>query len=66
MLTNDSMTEDEKKQAEEERKKAEEAAKLRVEDYQLAYAIDILKGFSAISVEQAPTEAAPAEKAPAN
>ena len=67
VLTNDSMTEDEKKQAEEERKKAEEAAKLRVEDYQLAYAIDILKGFSAISVEQAPAaEAAPAEKAPAN
>ncbi|WP_343080573.1 S41 family peptidase [Ostreiculturibacter nitratireducens] len=47
-LTNDSMTEDEKRQAEEEQARAEEAAKLREEDYQLAYAIDILKGLSAI------------------
>jgi carboxyl-terminal processing protease len=51
-LSNDSMTEDERKQAEEEQKKAEEAAKLREEDYQLAYAIDILKGFSALETEQ--------------
>jgi carboxyl-terminal processing protease len=50
-LDNDSMTEDERKQAEEELKKAEESAKLRDEDYQLAYAIDILKGYSAISAE---------------
>ncbi|ARE41257.1 Carboxyl-terminal protease [Rhodovulum sp. P5] len=47
-LNNDSMTEDERKQAEEELKKAEDAAKLREEDYQLAYAIDILKGFAAL------------------
>ncbi|SIO50567.1 carboxyl-terminal processing protease [Rhodovulum sp. ES.010] len=47
-LDNDSMTEDEQKQAEEELRKAEEAAQLREEDYQLAYAIDILKGFSAL------------------
>jgi carboxyl-terminal processing protease len=47
-LGNDSMTEDERKQAEEELKKAEEAASLRKEDYQLAYAIDILKGLSAL------------------
>ncbi|MCE5974171.1 S41 family peptidase [Sinirhodobacter sp. WL0062] len=58
VLSNDSMTEDEKRQAEEELKKAEEAAKLRLEDYQLAYAIDILKGLSAMA------PAAPA--APAN
>ncbi len=48
-ITNDSMTEDEKRVLEEEQQKAEEAAKLRDEDYQLAYAIDILKGLSAIS-----------------
>ncbi len=47
-LTNDSMTEDEKRLAEEEQARAEEAAKLREEDYQLAYALDILKGLSAI------------------
>ena len=46
VLSNDSMTEDEKKQAEEERSKAEEAAKLRLEDFQLAYAIDIIKGLA--------------------
>ncbi|WP_415184496.1 S41 family peptidase [Phaeovulum sp.] len=48
-LSNDSMSEDEKAQAEAERTKAEEAAKLRLDDYQLAYAIDILKGLSVIS-----------------
>lgn len=48
-LSNDSMTEDEKAQAEAERAKAEEAAKLRVDDYQLAYAIDILKGLSVMA-----------------
>jgi carboxyl-terminal processing protease len=47
-ITNDSMTEDERKTALEEQKKAEDSAKLRVDDYQLAYAIDILKGLSAI------------------
>ncbi|MCV2863408.1 S41 family peptidase [Albidovulum sediminicola] len=48
-LTNDSVTEDEKRVLEEEQARAEEAAKLRQEDYQLAYAIDILKGLSAIA-----------------
>ena len=47
-ITNDSMTEDEKKLYQEEQTKAEEAAKLRDEDYQLAYAVDILKGLSTI------------------
>ncbi len=51
IISNDSMTEDEKKLLEEERALAEEAAKLRDEDYQLAYAVDILKGLSAISVK---------------
>lgn len=48
VLTNDSMTEDERKVLEEERARAEEAARLRDEDYQLAYAVDILKGLAAI------------------
>ncbi|MCB2109596.1 MAG: S41 family peptidase [Defluviimonas sp.] len=48
-ISNDSMTDDEKRVLQDEQKKAEEAAKLREEDYQLAYAIDILKGLSAIA-----------------
>jgi carboxyl-terminal processing protease len=47
-LSNDSLSEDEIRQIEEDREKAEAAAKLREDDYQLAYAIDILKGLSAI------------------
>ncbi|KKL55193.1 hypothetical protein LCGC14_2257850, partial [marine sediment metagenome] len=47
-ITNDSMSEDEKRIILEEQEKAEEAAKLRDEDYQLAYAIDILKGLTAL------------------
>lgn len=47
-ITNDSMTEEERQLLEEERARAEESAKLRDEDYQLAYAVDILKGLSAI------------------
>jgi carboxyl-terminal processing protease len=48
-LNNDSLTEDEKNQILKEQAAAEEAAKLRDEDYQLAYAIDILKGLSALA-----------------
>lgn len=47
-LNNDSLSEDEIKQIEADREKAEKAADLRIEDYQLAYAIDILKGLSAL------------------
>lgn len=47
-LNNDSLSEDEIKLIEADRAKAEAAAALREEDYQLAYAIDILKGLSAI------------------
>ncbi|MEP2642534.1 S41 family peptidase [Roseobacter sp.] len=47
-LNNDSLSEDEIKQIEADRDKAEAAAALREEDYQLAYAIDILKGLSAL------------------
>ena len=45
-LNNDSLSEDEIRQIEEDREKAEKAAELRELDYQLAYAIDILKGLS--------------------
>jgi carboxyl-terminal processing protease len=47
-LNNDSLSEDEIKQIEADRAKAEAAAALREEDYQLAYAIDILKGLTAL------------------
>lgn len=67
ILSNDSMTEDEKKQAEEERAKAEEAAKLRLQDFQLAYAIDIIKGMKVMAQDtdaDPATPAAPADAAP--
>ena len=48
-LGNDSLTEDEKKQLETERKVQEQVAKLRDEDYQLAYALDVLRGLSVLS-----------------
>jgi carboxyl-terminal processing protease len=48
-ITNDSMTEDERKLLEDERARTEEAAKLRDEDYQLAYAVDILRGLNAVA-----------------
>ena len=51
-LNNDSISSDERVLLEEEEKKAEDAAKLRDEDYQLAYALDILKGLSALSYEK--------------
>jgi len=51
-LNNDSLSEDEIRQIEEDRTKAEQAAELREEDYQLAYAIDILTGLNALG----PTE----------
>jgi carboxyl-terminal processing protease len=48
-LENDSLSEDERRQIEEDRTRAEDAAELREDDYQLAYAIDILTGLSALS-----------------
>lgn len=47
-LNNDAITDEERKQMEEEAQQVEATAKLRDEDYQLAYAVDILKGLSAI------------------
>lgn len=52
-LENDSLTDDEKKILEEDRKHQEETARLRAEDYQLSYAIDILRGMSYLSAENA-------------
>jgi carboxyl-terminal processing protease len=51
-LNNDSLTEDERKKILEEQAAADEASKLRDEDYQLAYAIDILKGLSALAPQK--------------
>lgn len=47
-LGNDSLSEDEIEQIEADRLRAEDAAALREEDYQLAYAIDILKGLGVL------------------
>ncbi|KIN75346.1 Carboxyl-terminal protease family protein [Sulfitobacter noctilucae] len=51
-LNNDSLTDDQIKQIEADREKAQKAADLREEDYQLAYAIDILKGLSALGPQE--------------
>jgi carboxyl-terminal processing protease len=60
-LNNDSLSEDELRVIEEDQARAEAAAALREEDYQLAYAIDILTGLSALGTESvviAPRQAA--------
>jgi carboxyl-terminal processing protease len=48
-LSNDSLTEDEIRQIEEDAAKAQAAADLRQDDYQLAYAIDLLRGLAAMN-----------------
>jgi carboxyl-terminal processing protease len=48
-LENDSLTEDQKTQLEAERKAQEDASKLRDEDYQLSYALDVLKGLTVLT-----------------
>jgi carboxyl-terminal processing protease len=50
-LENDSLTPDERKMLEEDQKRKEETAKMRAEDYQLSYAIDILRGMSYLAAE---------------
>ncbi|MDO5703607.1 MAG: S41 family peptidase [Paracoccus sp. (in: a-proteobacteria)] len=47
-LNNDAISEEERKQIEEEAAQVEATARLREQDYQLAYAVDILKGLSAV------------------
>ena len=61
-LNNDSVSDDEKKQMEEEAAEVEATAKLREEDYQLAYAVDILKGLAAVDfhADQVPAAETPA------
>jgi carboxyl-terminal processing protease len=61
ILSNDSMTDAEKKQYIAEQKAAADEAKLRDSDFQLAYAVDLLKGLSVANA----TANAPAP-APAN
>ncbi|MEM8578075.1 MAG: S41 family peptidase [Pseudomonadota bacterium] len=51
-LDNDSLTEDQIRQIEEERAAVEAKAELREEDYQLAYAIDILTGLGAFGAAE--------------
>jgi len=48
-LDNTSMSDDERRQLEDEQRAAEEVSRLRDEDYQLAYALDILRGLSALN-----------------
>ena len=48
-LSNDSLTEDERNFLENERKQQEETAKMRNDDYQLSYALDVLKGLATLS-----------------
>ena len=47
-LDNDSLSEDELRQMEEERATAEEMARRRAEDYQLAHALDLIKGLAVL------------------
>lgn len=48
-LSNDSLTEDQKNLLEEERKAQEKTAKMRNQDYQLSYALDVLKGLTVLT-----------------
>ncbi len=47
-ISNDSLTEDERKQIEEERAVQEAAAKLKGQDNQLAFAIDLITGITVL------------------
>jgi carboxyl-terminal processing protease len=48
-LGGDAISDDERRQIEDEERAAEEVARLRGEDYQLAYALDILRGLSVMN-----------------
>jgi carboxyl-terminal processing protease len=61
ILSNDSMTPAEKKQYLKEQKAAADAAKLRDKDFQLAYAVDILRGLAVAAEAKAGTAPAPAK-----
>ena len=61
-LNNDSISDEERKQIEAEAKEVAATAKLREDDYQLAYAVDILKGLAAMdySADKVAADAKPA------
>ncbi|WP_439561101.1 S41 family peptidase [Roseinatronobacter sp.] len=48
-LDNSDITDDERRQLEDERRQAEDVARMRQDDYQLAYALDILRGLTALN-----------------
>lgn len=50
-ITNDSLSEDEIQQLESERQAQEDAAERRADDYQMAYALDILKGLAVLELQ---------------
>ncbi len=52
VLENDSMSEEERRQLEEEAAAAEAAAKLREEDFQLSYAVDLLHGLKVLKPQE--------------
>jgi carboxyl-terminal processing protease len=60
-LDNDSLTDAEREQLEADRARAEQTAALREEDYQLAYAIDILRGLNALGPSEMPAATAEVE-----
>ncbi|WP_273691089.1 S41 family peptidase [Ketogulonicigenium vulgare] len=51
-LNNPNLSDDEREHLEEQRARAEATAALRQQDYQMAYAIDILTGLSAMNVQR--------------
>ena len=57
-LNNDSISDEEREQIEREAEEVEATARLREEDYQLAYAVDILKGLAAVDFTVAQAAAA--------
>ena len=64
ILSNDSMTDAEKQQYQTEQKKAADEAKLRDNDFQLAYAVDLLRGLAVVNGAGAPASATDGAPAP--
>jgi carboxyl-terminal processing protease len=64
ILSNDSMTDAEKQQYQAEQKKAADEAKLRDNDFQLAYAVDLLRGLAVVNGAGTPASATDGAPAP--
>ena len=64
ILSNDSMTDAEKQQYQTEQKKAADEAKLRDNDFQLAYAVDLLRGLAVVNGAGTPASATDGAPAP--